>query len=106
MFPALSTATPEGPLSSALVAAMPSPLYPTCPVARHRANQARAGAHLPNAVVAGVSDVDVPGAVHRNTSRPVEFRAGCRDAIAVVPASTIARHRADEAVLALTFRMR
>ena len=62
---------------------------------RREAQTACAHIHLTDAVVAGVSDVDIPSTIHRHAPGIVDFRAGRRAAIAAETASPIARHRTD-----------
>jgi len=65
------------------------------PRARHRTDLSRAHSHLTDAVVAFVSDIDIPGTIHRHAIGLAEFRAGRRASIAAVTVTPIARRRTD-----------
>ena len=94
--PAASTATPNGPLSCALVAAPPSPAYPGRSVARHGRNRP-VGRDLAHHRGIAVRHEHVARRVHRDAHRETELRRGRRSAVSGISGAPVAREAGQRA---------
>src|ERR1700680_4564586 len=66
-------------------------------IARHCGDDS-CGGHLPNAVVAVISDIEVPAGVDGYAGGKIELRAAGRATVARVTRRTIACHRGDDSL--------